>query len=784
MPGAPSYEGVERGTKKLKQAPIERRRKEKALPARGGSTYPVAEDMPALFCRFLPDGTLTFVSESYCSYFNKKCEELIGQNFFQFIPQEDQGRVRNKFISLTKENPIITYDHKVIAPDGTIRWHQWTDCALLDRNGMVAEYQSLGRDITEQKETEEAYRALVEQSLQGLVIMQGFRIVFANQAFAEIAGSTVEELLSFSPEEVRALVHPDDQDLVWGRFQARLGGKQVPPRYEYRGIRKDGTVCWLEMIASLIDYGGKPAIRGAVVDITDHKRAEEALRQSKERFKELAELLPETIYEMDLKGNLTFVNRNAFTHFGYTQQDFDRGLNAHDMIAPPDRQRSMANVKRIFKGEELGLNEYTALRKDGSTFPCMIRSTAIMREGTPVGLRGFIIDMTERKKAEEERKKLEAQLQYTQRMEALGTLAGGIAHNFNNLLAGIMGNLSLTLLDSHPTQPHFDHLKRIEKLVKSGSQLTSQLLGYARGGRYDVKLLDFNRLVTEIFDTFGAAKKEIRVHRSLAEDLLGIKADQGQIEQVLLNVLVNAGDAMPGGGDLFLETMNVTDKDMGRKPYKVRPGTYVLLKVKDTGTGMDKKTLQHIFEPFFTTKGLGAGTGLGLASAYGIIKAHQGYIDVESEKGHGTTFEIYLPASESKSPEASKRAGHPAEGSETILLVDDEPMILEVAVEVLRELGYTALEAQGGRQAVELYNKKRAAIDLVILDMIMPDMGGGETYDRIKQINPQVKVLLSSGYSIDGEATEILERGCQGFIQKPFGMEELSMKIREILDGK
>ena len=188
----------------------------------------------------------------------------------------------------------------------------------------------------------------------------------------------------------------------------------------------------------------------------------------------------------------------------------------------------------------------------------MIRSTAVTREGTPIGLRGFIIDMTERKKAEEERKKLEVQLQYTQRMEALGTLAGGIAHNFNNLLAGIMGNLSLTLLDSHPTQPHFDHLKRIEKLVKSGSQLTSQLLGYARGGRYDVKPLDFNRLVTEIFDTFGAARKEIRVHRSLAEDLWGIKADQGQIEQVLLNVLVNAGDAMPGGGDLYLETMNIT----------------------------------------------------------------------------------------------------------------------------------------------------------------------------------------------------------------------------------
>jgi two-component system cell cycle sensor histidine kinase/response regulator CckA len=648
----------------------------------------------------------------------------------------------------------------------------------------AVEHQSLHRDTTEQKETEGAYRALVEQSLQGLVIIQDSCIVFANNAFAEITGCTVEELLSLAPGEVTGLVHPEDRDFVWSRFRDRLEGKQAPSRYEYRGIRKDGTVRWLEMIASLIEYGGKPAIQGAVVDITDHKQAEEALRQSQQRFKELAELLPETIYEMDVKANLTFVNRNAFAHFGYTKQDFDRGLNAYNMLIPQDRRRSMANVKRIFNGDKVGLTEYTALRKDGTTFPCMIRSTAIICEGTPIGLRGFIIDMTERKKAEEERKKLEVQLQYTQRMEALGTLAGGIAHNFNNLLAGIMGNLSLTLLDTDPTHPHFDHLKRIEKLIKGGSQLTSQLLGYARGGRYDVRPLDFNQLIREISDTFGAAKKEIRVHRALADDLLGIKADQGQIEQVLLNVFVNAADAMRRGGDLFLETMNVTDKDMSGKPFKPKYGAYVLLMVRDTGTGMDKKTLERIFDPFFTTKGLGTGTGLGLASAYGIIKAHQGYIDVESEKGRGTTFEIYLPASESRSGEASEHADHPAEGSETILLVDDEPMILEVAVEVLSELGYTVLEAQGGRKAVELYNKKSAAIDLVILDMIMPDMGGGETYDRIKEINPEAKVLLSSGYSIDGEATEILERGCHGFIQKPFSMEELSTKIREILDGK
>jgi len=225
MPGAPSYKGVEQRTKELKQAPIERTRKEKALQARGGNLYPVAEDMPALICRFLPDGTLTFVSKSYCSYFNKKCEELIGQNFFQFIPQEDQSTVRNKFISLTKDNPITTYDHKVIAPDGTIRWHQWTDCALFGKNGMVAEYQSLGRDITEQKETEEAYRALVEQSLQGLVIIQDFRIVFANRAFAEITGSTVEELLSFSPKEVARSAPGGQHRRGWDETYGRRSGR-------------------------------------------------------------------------------------------------------------------------------------------------------------------------------------------------------------------------------------------------------------------------------------------------------------------------------------------------------------------------------------------------------------------------------------------------------------------------------------------------------------------------------------------------------------------------------
>jgi len=280
---------------------------------------------------------------------------------------------------------------------------------------------------------------------------------------------------------------------------------------------------------------------------------------------------------------------------------------------------------------------------------------------------------------------------------------------------------------------------------------------------------------------FGRTKREIVIHQDLAEDLLGIEADEGQIEQVLLNMCVNAADAMPGGGDLSLKTMNVTHKDMKGKLYDPKPGNYVVLKVTDTGSGMDKETMDRIFDPFFTTKEMGRGTGLGLASTYGIIKAHGGYIDVESELGRGTTFTIYLPASEKKVQKAVETAKQIIEGRGTILFVDDEAVILDMGVKVLKRFGYTVLEAKGGREAVEIYKAKKDAIDLVILDMIMPKMGGGEAYDRMKEINPNVKVLLSSGYSIDGQATEILERGCDSFIQKPFDMKELSQAIREVL---
>jgi CheY-like chemotaxis protein len=378
-------------------------------------------------------------------------------------------------------------------------------------------------------------------------------------------------------------------------------------------------------------------------------------------------------------------------------------------------------------------------------------------------------------------KKLEAQLQYSRKIEAVGTLAGGVAHDFNNLLMGIQGNVSLMQMGTDQAHPDYERLKNIEKQIQSGARLTSHLLGYARKGKYEVIPLDLNRLVEDTSDTFGRTKKQITIHRELAKDLFAVEADSTQIEQVLLNLCVNAADAMPGGGDMTLKTTNVTHKDMKGKLYEPKPGSYVLLAVTDTGTGMYKKTMERIFDPFFTTKEMGRGTGLGLASAYGIIKGHGGYIDVDSIRGRGTAFSIYLPASKKKVRKVVKTAERLVKGTGTVLLVDDEEVILEVGRELLEALGYRVLLAQDGKEAVKVYGKNQDQIDIVVLDVVMPGMGGGEAYDRMKDINPDIKVLLSSGFSIDGEASKILERGCNGFIQKPFTMKELSGEIGKIL---
>ncbi len=520
-------------------------------------------------------------------------------------------------------------------------------------------------------------------------------------------------------------------------------------------------------------------------EIAERIRTEGALLESEEKYRTILETIEAGYYEVDIEGNFTFFNDSMCKILKYTKDEL-LGMNGVDCIAPKDRN-SLYNVFRQMQrtGKPAKVTGFEFIGKDGNIGFLEVSASLIRDQGgQPIGSRGVARDMTEHKHAEEEKRRLETQFQRAQKMESIGTLAGGIAHDFNNLLMGIMGNISLMILDIDSSHPQVKRLKTIEKYVQSGAELTKQLLGFARGGKYEVRPTNLNEIVEKTSQMFGRTKKEIAVYPEYQEDIYTVEVDQGQIEQVLLNLYVNAWQAMPGGGELYLQTENVTLGEDYVKPFNVEQGNYVKISVTDTGVGMDAETQQRIFDPFFTTKELGRGTGLGLASAYGIIRNHGGIMNVYSEKGKGTTFNIYLLSSKKEVTEEKVLPEKPLKGTETVLFVDDEEMIIDVAEKTLKMLGYKVLLAVGGKEAIEVFRENHKKIDLVILDMIMPDIGGGDVYDRLKEFDPNVKVLLSSGYSIRGQATEILDRGCNGFVQKPFNIETLSQKIREILDKK
>ena len=516
-------------------------------------------------------------------------------------------------------------------------------------------------------------------------------------------------------------------------------------------------------------------------EVTRRKNVEEALRKSEKMYRDLTESIPLAIFQTDREGCVTFANRYALDLLGFESQDLNGDLKFLSFIAPEDQERALANFGKRFEGIPMGETEYTVLNKNGNRVPILLYADLVRQNDGAAGIRGFIIDLSERKKAEKEKSKLEAQLLHAQKMEAVGTLAGGVAHDFNNLLMSIQGHTSLIRLENKGSDFDLEHVEGIEASVRRGANLTKQLLGFAREGKFEVKPLNLNPVLADSARLFGRTRKEIFVHLKPADGLWSVEADRGQMDQVFMNLFINAWHAMPGGGKLFLETENLRLDKRNARLRQLTPGRYVKISVMDEGVGMTKEVQQRIFDPFFTTRKFGTGTGLGLASVYGIVRNHDGHIEVKSAPGKGTTFMLYLPASRQAVIRAVEKNPMIQTGKGTILLVDDEPNVLQVGREMLEAIGYTLLTAGSGPEAIKLYGRNSDMIDLVVLDVVMPEMGGGETFDRLKRLNPDLKVLLASGYRVDGEAAQILNRGCRGFIQKPFDISEISLKLKSLL---
>lgn len=723
---------------------------------------------------------------------NKAFEELWGVAFEQMrdynILEDEQfdkigirEHLKKVFSGESLSFPPAEFTPQTGSFVGRRRVVQATAYPIRDKSGTIQSVTMIHQDITDRKQAEEALRLknlVFDTSLAANSIADSEGIITeANDAFLQMWGypgkdEVVGRSISYffnDPDEAAAIV---TAILRHGEWQGDFTAK-----------KKDGATFYAHFMATVIrDANGQvTGYQSSIMDFTERKRIEDELRLSEERLRLLVKNSSDIIAIVDPDGQQRYVSDAAEAITGFSAREL-ASKNISDVIHPDDFTGVIeAFIVCLEHPDRIMRAEYRHIHRTKGWVYVEAVAQNFLDDPSVRGIITNVRNISDRHQAEEEKQMLQDRLKQMDKIEAIGTLAGGIAHNFNNMLMGIQAYASLALLETEPSHRNYERLKRIEEQVQKGADLTTQLLGFARGGRYEVKPADMNEILEKTSSMFGIAKKEIAIHKKYGKDLWNVEADKGQMEQVFLNLYVNAWQAMPGGGDLYLSTQNV---DLSRERahyFSVNPGKYVKITVTDTGVGIDEKTKERIFDPFFTTKEIGRGTGLGLATVYGIIKGHKGMINVYSQPGHGTTFSIYLPASEKNITEEETEAEKFVRGAETILLVDDEKMVLDVNQEMLTSIGYKVYAVDNCQEAIAVYTEKRNEIDLVVLDMIMPGLSGAETFDRLRQINPDVKVLLSSGYSLNGEAQSIMSRGCNGFIQKPFHLEQLSKKIREIL---
>jgi two-component system cell cycle sensor histidine kinase/response regulator CckA len=650
----------------------------------------------------------------------------------------------------------------------------------------------VARNIDERKRSEEAlrkaknrYQSIFDNAVEGISLWTSEgQYISANPVLAQILGYDSPDDLATSLKDIGAELYVDPGKLDELLREIRKNGLVRDFRAEL--YRKEGSIAVVSMNSrGVFDKEGSLIhIEVFLQDITDRVQSETALALSEQRCRSLVENTLDGYFICDAStGQFMFVNQRICDIFGRDMTEVPK-LKVFNVVSEKDHARIKKRVRERMTGKAPAPAQdvYTGIRKDGSTFRVEVSASLVTFQGR-TAVQGILRDITEKEN-------LERELRQAQKMEAVGTLAGGVAHDFNNLLQGILGYTQMLLMSKGESDPETSNLEQIERAAKRASELTRQLLAFSRKVKSRLRPVNLNQEVGQIRKLLQRTiPKMINIKLCLEGHLHVIDADPAQLQQVMMNLAINARDAMPDGGKLVIETENVSlDNEYCETHPGAKPGRYALLSISDTGTGMDRKTADHVFEPFFTTKGVGKGTGLGLSMVYGIMKSHGGYITCCSEPGEGTTFKIYFPAKEGVptgfelKPQGDE--AEPEGGSETILLVDDEEMLRDIGEHILQKFGYTVLLARDGESALALYQEKPEHIALVILDLIMPGMGGKRCLEEILKISPGAKVVIASGYSANAHARDVLDIGARAFVTKPYEINQLLDVVRKVLDRR
>ena len=755
---------------------------------------------------FLPDATMVIDLEGKVIAWNRaienmtgiKAREMLGKGDYEYaIPFYGERRpvlidlvgrwnqeMEEKYQYVKRERESLvseTYD-PLVKPGGFL----WNKASLLyDHNGEVIGAIESIRDITvskvadeELRESEERYRTLVD-NLPVAVYRntpgpEG-QFLMANPAFCKIFGfKNEEEVKKVAPADLYA--NPKERQ----QYSDNLVHEGVVKNNERTLVKRDGTPVYTSITASVV-YGKDGEIShfdSIMLDITEQKLAEKALRHSEEKYRTILESIEDGYFEVDIAGNLTFFNDSLCKIVGYPRDEL-MGMNNQQYTDEEYTRKVYQTFNKVYTTGKphKGFN-WEIIRKDGTKRVIEASASLINDgEGGPVGFRGIVRDITAQKS-------LESQLQQSQKMEAIATLAGGVAHEFNNALMGVMGNIELLKMDLPEDEKRDRYFEAMKDSGLRMSRLTDQLLAYAEGGKYQPKNLKLDDFVIQTLPILQhELSPTVRVETHFPKDISYIKADNAQMQMVLSAILANSDEAMEDEGLICITVENKdVDTDFTKQHPGLKPGDYVCLTIEDDGKGMDEETKTGIFEPFFTTKF--QGRGMGMAAVYGIVKNHDGWIYVDSELGKGTVVQIYLPAIEIEVEQPAKSEVEVTTGSGTVLMIEDEDVVIEVTQAMLEMLGYRVMVAKTGKDAIHITETFDGDIDLALLDIKLPDMEGGKVYPLIMKARPDLKVIVFSGYAIDGPAREILDAGAEDFIQKPFAISTLAEKLKEVLRDK